>query len=291
FQSLTVEKVNDKITLLHILPYVGYNAILLVSESLGLVSLSPRDGFLGLVSEYAIFYQSGQLLAIITVIYIIWGVYLIRRYKKKIGEIQSNLTSYRWLNVLLFSFIFYFAAIYAFLSFSLSLRFISPENAFFYVSFIIMAYVFALGFFGIKQSSIFTDLKIQIAPKPETKYAKSGLTDKDILQIERILQESMSTGQLFLHADISLPILAAKLNLKAPYVSQVINQRFKQNFFDFVNHFRIEEVKKRMDDPQYAHLSILGIALDCGFKSKSSFNKSFKKHTGYTPSHFKKSIK
>ena len=60
-----------------------------------------------------------------------------------------------------------------------------------------------------------------------------------------------------------------------------------QAHFDYVNQFRVEEVKKRMSDINYKHLTLLGIALDCGFNSKSSFNNIFKKITNYTPTEYK----
>jgi len=62
----------------------------------------------------------------------------------------------------------------------------------------------------------------------------------------------------------------------------------KKNFYTFINEYRVEEVKKRLVDHQYDHLTFLAIAYECGFNSKSSFNFIFKKSTGMTPSEFKK---
>ncbi|MBV6655045.1 MAG: AraC family transcriptional regulator, partial [Mameliella sp.] len=70
-------------------------------------------------------------------------------------------------------------------------------------------------------------------------------------------------------------------------LSAIINSCLGKNFHDFVNEYRIEEVKRRILDPAYDHWSLLGIALDCGFNSKSTFNRIFKKFTGYTPRAFK----
>ncbi len=287
-RSLGVEEaISIKEVFLHTLTYIVYNLILLISESHGLLALNPRNGFLGISTEYPIFYQSGQALAIITVAYLFWGFYILRKYRKKVGNNQSNLTAYQWMHFLVLSFLVYFVSIYAVLTLALDMGFILPSQVFYYVSFIIMAYVFALGFFGIRLQTIFIGYK---PSKTETKYAKSGLTSNQIDQIENDLKNSMEKDALFLNPDISLPELASMLEVKAPYLSQVINQRFQTNFFDFINHYRVEEVKKRMADSAYRHLSLLGIALDCGFKSKSSFNKSFKRTTGQTPSDFKRSL-
>lgn len=287
-RSLAIEEsISLKLVFLHALPYVIYNLILLVSEGNGLLELNPRNGFLGISSEYPIFYQSGQVLAIITIAYILWGFHLLRKYRKRVGNNQSNLTSYQWMHFLVLSFLVYFISIYTVLTLALDIGLIQPSQVFYFVSFIIMAYVFALGFFGIRLQAIFIEFK---PSKNETKYAKSGLTSAQMDQIENELKNSMEKDSLFLNPEISLPELASMLDVKAPYLSQVINQRFQTNFFDFINSYRVETVKKRMADSNYQHLSLLGIALDCGFKSKSSFNKSFKKSTGQTPSEFKRSL-
>jgi AraC-like DNA-binding protein len=69
-----------------------------------------------------------------------------------------------------------------------------------------------------------------------------------------------------------------------PHVlSRVINDGFGKNFFDFINTYRIEEFKRRADDPHYKNFTLLGIAYEVGFNSKSAFNRSFKKITGQTP--------
>ena len=82
--------------------------------------------------------------------------------------------------------------------------------------------------------------------------------------------------------------LSEKTGLSNSYLSQIINQKDGRNFFDFVNEYRINEVMERMDDPDYDHYTILAIAQDAGFKSKSTFNAFFKKSTGKTPSVYRK---
>ena len=97
----------------------------------------------------------------------------------------------------------------------------------------------------------------------------------------------MDEQKLYLNTSVTLGDIAQKLDIAPCYVSQLINETFKQNFRDFINKYRIEE-SKRMLTQQNQQLNILGIALDSGFNSKSSFNNAFKKHTGITPKEFKK---
>ncbi|NQZ78761.1 MAG: AraC family transcriptional regulator [Ekhidna sp.] len=275
--------------LVHTLPYLVLNAIIFTAYDSGALKLYPRYGFLGIQStDFPLLYHSGNYLAMVTVAYIAWGFWLLKEYKRRLNKFKSNMTDLKWMQFLVFSFLIYFLAIYFILVSSLDGQMIEPKQVFYYVSFIIMAYIFALGFLGIKQREVFSDIKpVTSTNENQEKYIKSGLTISEMDKIESALKTIMEGDQLYLNPEISLPELAAKIEVKPNYLSQVINQQFGQNFFDFINQYRVEEVKKRILDPQLQHLSLLGIGLECGFKSKSSFNKSFKKHTGMTPSEFK----
>ena len=98
----------------------------------------------------------------------------------------------------------------------------------------------------------------------------------------------MNQEKLYKDSNLNMDILADRANLSNGYLSQIINQKERKNFYDFVNKYRVEEVKENLLDPSFDHYSILGIALDAGFKSKSTFNSVFKKMTGHTPSGYKR---
>lgn len=83
--------------------------------------------------------------------------------------------------------------------------------------------------------------------------------------------------------------MALKIDISTNHLSQIINQNLDMNFYDFVNSYRIKEAKERIIDTKFDNLSFLGIGLEVGFNSKTSFNKYFKKFTGTTPSLYKKS--
>lgn len=100
----------------------------------------------------------------------------------------------------------------------------------------------------------------------------------------------MEEEQAYLDQNLNLKSLAEKLDLSSGYLSQIINTYEDKNFFEFVNNYRVEAVKDKINDPAFAHLNLLGIAYESGFKSKSTFNLVFKKLTGKTPTAFKKSI-
>ena len=99
----------------------------------------------------------------------------------------------------------------------------------------------------------------------------------------------MEEERLFENVDLTLENLAGRLDISGGYLSQIIKEKEQQSFFHFVNHYRVEAVKAKLLDRAYQKYSIMGIATDSGFSSKSTFNAVFKKFTGQTPSAYRKS--
>lgn len=96
----------------------------------------------------------------------------------------------------------------------------------------------------------------------------------------------MTTEKPYLEPELSLANLARRLHTNPVVLSQVINTGAGKNFNDFVNQYRVEEFKRQVQNPANAHLSFLGLALDCGFNSKATFNRAFRKGTGQSPGEF-----
>lgn len=120
------------------------------------------------------------------------------------------------------------------------------------------------------------------------KYKKSGLKEDEIQCIIANLQKHMTEERPYLIAELTIQDLSNSLNINKHHLTQVLNNNLGKNFFNYVNEFRIEAVKKKIEDKKFAHLTLLAIAYDCGFNSKSSFNNIFKQYTGHTPSEYKK---
>lgn len=120
-----------------------------------------------------------------------------------------------------------------------------------------------------------------------TKYVGSVLTDTESKTILERLQLYMKVEKPYLEAELTLDQLAEQIGVRPKILSQVINELLKQNFFDFINRYRIEEAKRLLTNPEDKKITILEVLYEVGFNSKSSFNTLFKKHTGLTPSEFK----
>jgi len=104
---------------------------------------------------------------------------------------------------------------------------------------------------------------------------------KNLLQI-------METDKPYLNSDLTLRELAGKLSMSTHNLSEILNTRLNQNFYDFINRYRVEEVKRKLAEKESENFSLIAIAFDSGFNSKSTFNTIFKKYTGTTPSQYRK---
>jgi AraC-like DNA-binding protein len=154
-------------------------------------------------------------------------------------------------------------------------------------------FIILIGYFGLKQKEIFihhSNQNIEYITEPKTKYAGMPLKDTDAEQYVSKIKHFMSTQKPYLDANLTLAQLATNLQIPSHILSRVINERFELNFFDFINQYRIEEVKAKISEPKYDNLSLLGIAFESGFNTKSAFNRVFKKIVGMTPSEYKNEL-
>lgn len=223
---------------------------------------------------------------------IIVAVKLFHRYKMFLQANYSNVDqlSFNWIRLIAYGLItvlsgaLILVVLHEFFTYSLSLY-----GAF---SVIVLLFVNILGFRGIKHSTIFNQNILagnqpQVPDEKEKSYTNYGLKEDDAVILSEQLKRYMETDKPYTNIDLSLKDLALALNTYPHYITQVLNTVFNQNFYDFINTYRIEEAKKRLLEVDYKNLTILAIIYDCGFNSKSTFNRIFKQKTGKTPSEYR----
>jgi AraC-like DNA-binding protein len=155
-----------------------------------------------------------------------------------------------------------------------------------------------MGYHALKQREIYPykveeqrEIENLITENEYTETLKKKLIpDEQLSDIKILLINLMETEKPFLEAELSLVRLAQKLKISPHLLSYVINNGFGENFYQLVNRYRIEEAQRLIGDPGMNHLSLLGIAYEVGFNSKTVFNTTFKKVTGQTPSDYKKMV-
>ncbi len=214
------------------------------------------------------------------VFYISWSAILLRRHERNIRDQFSALenVNLRWLQVLTYGL----GAIWILVLFLM-------QDALIYTGVVI--FVFLIGFFGVRQTTVFSHGRVT-PPEPEKKekYQKSGLSEETASELHRTLIRVMKEDAPYKRPELSIDDLAETLGVHPNYLSQVINQKEQKNFYDFVNGYRIEEFKRSIAMHKNRQFTLLSLAYECGFSSKSSFNRCFRKATGQTPSEYASSF-
>ncbi|MEM9998081.1 MAG: helix-turn-helix transcriptional regulator [Bacteroidota bacterium] len=155
----------------------------------------------------------------------------------------------------------------------------------------VIVFVYAIGYFGLRQPAITAPpvLPEPTAPSAErVPYARSGMAAEEAAEQRDRLVALMEAEHLYRRGDLTLQDLAGALSLTPHNLTEVLSTQLDQRFYDFVNSYRVREVQARLTDPAYADWTVLAIGLEAGFNAKSSFNAAFKRHTGMTPSQYRR---
>lgn len=154
---------------------------------------------------------------------------------------------------------------------------------------ILLYYISATGWAFAQKTTVHFNLladRVQELPAAVSA-AKMVMPPPALEKYSAQLTQFMETSQPWLDPELTLSDLAEKVGLTAAQLSYVVNNGFQQNFNDYINTYRVEEVKRKLTLPDFQHLSLLGIAFESGFNSKATFNRAFKKLTGNAPSQYK----
>lgn len=145
--------------------------------------------------------------------------------------------------------------------------------------------IYFLMYQAIKFPQLF--FKYTDAIKP-ARYEKSSLSpNASKAYIEKVVH-AVESQSLYINRELRLTDVAKQLEMSPNHLSQVINENLQKNFFDFINHYRVLDAKKKIaTEPDK---TLLQIALEVGFNNKTSFNNAFKKQIGMTPSSYRSSL-
>jgi AraC-like DNA-binding protein len=176
------------------------------------------------------------------------------------------------------------------------------------VAFAIALLVYAIGYMGFRQPEIhrFDDPDAALgaagsmsaepredapsAAERDARYERSGLSDIEATALKARLVSLMTSEHPYRDPDLTLPDLAERLATTPHKLSEVLNAELRQTFYEFVNSYRVDDVRRRIAEGKSNHLKMLALAMDAGFSSKSTFNEVFKKRTGQTPSMYRKAL-
>jgi AraC-like DNA-binding protein len=237
---------------------------------------------------YPIIISFFPLIILLAVYYIVKSFIRVRKYQKKILKHFSYTESidFKWLkNLIIINMIVWIILFILVFLFSKYDLLIQIHNI---ILIAVSIAVFLLGYFGFLRTDVFItqfkQIDKQIKSYPHKK--KETTINPEVENQINALRSFMENEKPFLENKLTIKQLADMLELQPYQLSILLNDVLNKNFFDFVNEYRVEEVKKQMKvNKTY---TLMGIAYDCGFNSKSSFNRIFKNVTGFTPSEFQK---
>ena len=246
-------------------------------------------------------------------VYVVWILVLLKKHKKNIGLYFSSTEKIelRWLKNLtlgLAGIWLVILSVYAIWEL-LNLQIPFERELIIYTA--VTVFVFFIGYKGLLQSPVFLTpfennmQSDKVLPgnkvkgpdvypvlkdhNTKTDAAQKRETDSEFQQYIDKLLVFMKEKKPYLEDNLMLSHVAAAIDIPHYKLTKIFNDKLKQNFFNFVNSYRVEEVKEMLLDPKNDHFTILALAYDCGFSSKASFNRIFKQMTNMTPSEYQRS--
>ncbi len=207
-----------------------------------------------------------------------------RKYRTWLDENFSDTEKIKfdWLRnfLYIFTLVFVLSAIFDFTNTVFGLSYIQ----YFYFELVLAFVTYYLAVAGYLRSKT---IELDFTPKTEeNETKKSLLPEKELGKLKVKLQNLMEVDKIYLEPNLTLTDLARRLGVNSTVLSYAINNGFDKNFNDFVNEYRIAEVKKKLQTGDAENLTLLGLAFDCGFNSKATFNRAFKKFTGVSPKEY-----
>ena len=288
--ALTREKVDLKPRLLlHALPF------LLFAAGTGLLLASTPAAELRKAFEGGNFFPNwAESLLTVAIyaqffLYMIAALLVIRKYRRRIKDLYSAVDriNLAWLNFLVFGFIGWrLLKLVEIFAWNAGLTDIAI-GLYIFTAVLFLAFATGIVLRGLRQPVIFLGPD---SPKARRRYEKTLLPEDQAGAYRRKLTAYMEEEKPFLNPLLSLPDLASLVKIPAHHLSQVLNASLGQNFFDFVNAYRVRESQRLLASSQAGERTILDILYATGFNSKSVFNTAFKKHAGLTPSEFRRRL-
>ncbi len=277
------------LSLLHFIPFVVFFAVSVIFREVPLLkdlrNFFTPDRFISLRIVYSTcFFISVSAYSILAFIEI-------RNHQKKLKDLisyTSGMITLNWLKVLSISYYVAFLILFILGGLNMIGDFI-PFDPYFVVFGFIAIFSFAYSFYVIKQPVIYgQEVKIkEVGRKESEKYVKSGLKENQARTYLDKLISVMETEKPYLNRDLSIQDLSDMTGIPRHHITQVLNETHGKNFFTFINEYRVNEVISRFSDLKNNNYTILAIAYDAGFNSKTTFNSIFKSQTGITPSEYR----
>jgi AraC-like DNA-binding protein len=226
-------------------------------------------------------------IVVVTCFYLIWSYKKRNVYKKTILNIFSTIEkiNLNWLRFIIIATLILYSSAFSLMIVDMFLPFIFFKT-FEVIGFgLLSIFIILLGFYGHRQTNIFTSVKTEEHSASEADVF-SQKVHKDVFGEK--LNDFMKSNKPYLDPELNISKLASELNVSVSFLSSYLNAETGKNFFEFVNEYRLQEFKSKVNNSENNNYTLLSLAFDCGFSSKATFNRVFKNHTNMTPNEYKK---
>ena len=266
-----------------ILPVIAFAVLALVYRNQPIFIF---DEYLSNAPLRGVRFSYAILLMISIIGYSIMTFIQLGKHRKKIKDLYSHTSQKITLGWALFVSITFFVLYFGLFVLGFTRVFVQNFNfdPLLIGNLILVFYSFTFSIFGYQQDRIYPEE----IPVEKPKYERSSLRPESMKKLQEKLFLLMEEERLFREPELSILDVSQQLKTPRHHVTQVLNENLGKNFYTFINEYRIEDAKKRLEDPKNDNLTVLAIGYDSGFNSKSSFNTLFKKYVGVTPSAFRK---
>jgi len=278
--------------------YLLFDAVIMNGEQLRIIS-SQSCHFFPSITHMVL----STVFGIHPIIYVVLSIRFLAAHRRRIQDIFSSTekVTLSWLSYLL-RFMLCASALWLVpLSMSRAIMFLDLDHHFILLGDILLISLnataallallfFAIGYRGLAQPEIFAGIPDDLVEGPAETDQKISLSTEKAREIMDRVTKVMDEQRPYLDPGLTLPMLADMAGVSRNLLSQAINERTGQNFYDFVNFYRVETVKEYLKDPAKREMNVLHIAFDAGFNAKATFNSVFKKSTGLTPSAYRKNF-
>jgi AraC-like DNA-binding protein len=216
------------------------------------------------------------VLNIIIISYLMYSYNIFNKYYKRDREMFIWL---RAIHLVFTGFVLSLASYYIFNIFN-----VLTVELDYVITFFMLITLSLTAYFGINHSSVFNGKNVRDIV-PFVKYKRTGLSKSISKEFKEKLLNYMEEGKPYLNYELRLDDLSDSLNISRHHVSQVINEQFKMNFFEFINQYRVEEAERILCSKKYNY-TMSEIAYEVGFNNRISFYNAFKKAYGLPPKKF-----
>lgn len=276
----------------HFIPFLIYWGAFSVPLMLSRIQGEPFFSYLE-------FFYGTAYLALVKDFFLLIYIFLsIRLFVKFRSRMEDNYSSFSdanfvWLNKFLASFFlvtFFDLVVVTF--YMLFKPELSWDIGLLSLYFLILVTIY-LGYHGLKQSTIYLPqflMNAESAGLQKSQSSKPSMAEKELEEIKRRLNHVLQEDKPYLLQEITLNSLAELVGTTDKKLSAYLNHTLNTSFYDFINSYRVNAVKEKLESEEYEKYSLLGIAYTCGFNSKSSFYRAFKKEAGCSPTSYKKQL-